>query len=65
MSVNKKGKAAERVQIAKLIISQTAVITVKFLQNDFLVKIINYLVTIANRNQSRLHGDYKLKPNTG
>ena len=36
MSISKEGKAAERVQIAQLILSQTAVTTVNFLQYDFL-----------------------------
>ena len=64
MFVSKEGKASEIMQIAQLILSQTAVTTVNFLQYDFFVKIINYLVLIANRNQCRLHEDYKIKPNT-
>ena len=50
MPVSNEGKAAEIVQIAQLIFCQTAVKTVSFVQNDVLVKIINYLVTIAIRN---------------
>ena len=59
MSVSKEGKAAERVQIAQLLISQTAVTTVNFLHYNFLVKFINYLVTVAIKNPCRLHGDYR------
>ena len=61
MSVSKEGKADESVHIAHFILSHTAVTTVKVLPYDFLVKFISYLVTIANRNQCRLHRDYKLK----
>ena len=59
MSVSKEGKAAERVQIAQLLLSQTGVTTVNFLRYNYLVKFINYLVTVAIRNHCRLHGDYK------
>ena len=62
MSVSEKG-IVETVQIAQLILSQAAATTVNFLRYDFSVNLINYLVTIANRNHCRLHGDYKLKLN--
>ena len=63
MSVSKEEKP-KRVQIAQLISSQTAVITVNFLHYDFLVRMIVYLARIANRKHCSLHGDYKLKHNT-
>ena len=61
MSVSKERKAAERLQITQLILSQTGVTTVKFSHYNFLVKLINYLVTVAIRNLCRLHGVYRLK----
>ena len=64
MSVSKEVKAAERVQIAQFISSQTPETTVNFLHCDFVVKIINYLVTITKRNYCRLLWNYKLKLNT-
>ena len=56
MSVRKEQKV-ERVQIAQLILSLTVVTTVNLLHYDLLVKFIIYLVTIANKNYCRLHGD--------
>ena len=61
MSVSKEGKAAERLQITQLILSQTGATTVKFSHYNFLVKLINYLVTVAIRNLCRLRGVYRLK----
>ena len=52
ISVSKQGKV-ERVQIAQLILSQYAVKSVNFLHYDYLVKFINYLVTVANGDHCR------------
>ena len=56
MTVSKEGKVG-RVQVAQLILSQTAKTTKIFtlIFFSFLVKLVNYLGTIANTNHCRIH----------